>query len=418
MPAIAAKADVRGSRGGAVLRRFSGPARRPAFWVALWAALLAAELVALLGHHDGRRAGGGLPRRLPPLRRCLRRLRADRLAPPARQPHRRADGPDRLRAPRRAACSRSSTRPPSGRSARCSRTPGASPSSPSCSPTWAAGRLPTTVDRVLVGALRRCSSALELFRHLFLERAGNFLLVLPDADVARRDRWRIAGLLSALGVSRHGGRDRRPLQARLAAAPAGDGAERRRHRRPPPLRGVQQYAGHPAAGALARGAVAAARARRRSSPACCARGWRAAASPTCSPRCRTMRGEALQARLAQGDSATRPRRRLPRRRRRLRRRRRAPVACPRRAGSLGRRWTAAGAHLRLRARRGPRPARGRRRGGGDRARARAARGRARLAELQATRLIRGGRRRAAAPRARPARRRPAAARRWWPSSCG
>ena len=30
-----------------MLRRFSGPARRPAFWTALWAAAVAAELVAL-----------------------------------------------------------------------------------------------------------------------------------------------------------------------------------------------------------------------------------------------------------------------------------------------------------------------------------------------------------------------------------
>ena len=49
MPTIAVEADARGSRGGAVLRRFSGPTRRPAFWTALWAAAVAAELVALLG---------------------------------------------------------------------------------------------------------------------------------------------------------------------------------------------------------------------------------------------------------------------------------------------------------------------------------------------------------------------------------
>ncbi len=37
--------DAHGTRSAAVLRRFSGPARRPAFWAALWAATVAAEIV-------------------------------------------------------------------------------------------------------------------------------------------------------------------------------------------------------------------------------------------------------------------------------------------------------------------------------------------------------------------------------------
>ena len=47
MLATAVGTDARGSPSVAVLRRFSGPVRRPAFWIALWAAIAAAEIVAL-----------------------------------------------------------------------------------------------------------------------------------------------------------------------------------------------------------------------------------------------------------------------------------------------------------------------------------------------------------------------------------
>ena len=44
MPATAVGTDARGTRSAAVLRRFSGPPRRPAFW----APTVAAELVVLV----------------------------------------------------------------------------------------------------------------------------------------------------------------------------------------------------------------------------------------------------------------------------------------------------------------------------------------------------------------------------------
>ena len=47
MLATAVGTDAHGTRSASVLRRFAGPARRPAFWIALSAATVAAELVAL-----------------------------------------------------------------------------------------------------------------------------------------------------------------------------------------------------------------------------------------------------------------------------------------------------------------------------------------------------------------------------------
>src|SRR4051812_21294627 len=47
MLASALATDARGSRSDAVLRRFSGPTRRPAFWIASWSIAAAAELLAL-----------------------------------------------------------------------------------------------------------------------------------------------------------------------------------------------------------------------------------------------------------------------------------------------------------------------------------------------------------------------------------
>jgi signal transduction histidine kinase len=47
MLATAVGTDAHGTRSASVLRRFSGPARRPAFWIGLTAAITAAEIVAL-----------------------------------------------------------------------------------------------------------------------------------------------------------------------------------------------------------------------------------------------------------------------------------------------------------------------------------------------------------------------------------
>src|SRR4051794_39506103 len=47
MLATAFGTDAHGTRSAAVVRRFSGPARRPAFWIALWALTVAGEIVVL-----------------------------------------------------------------------------------------------------------------------------------------------------------------------------------------------------------------------------------------------------------------------------------------------------------------------------------------------------------------------------------
>src|SRR3954453_17532876 len=47
MLATAPGLEARGSRSAAVIGRFSGPARRPVFWVGLWASAVAVELIAV-----------------------------------------------------------------------------------------------------------------------------------------------------------------------------------------------------------------------------------------------------------------------------------------------------------------------------------------------------------------------------------
>ena len=78
--------------------RFAAPERGLAFWLALWALVIAAEFGALVPviwpGRGARRDGAG---DLPADRRILRGVRADRLAPAARQPQRPADGRGRCR---------------------------------------------------------------------------------------------------------------------------------------------------------------------------------------------------------------------------------------------------------------------------------------------------------------------------------
>ena len=125
----------------------------------------------------------GYRARLPPGRRRVRGLRADRLAPAAGQLQRPADGRDGLRAARRAgvragrlADAPAVRRPARGRVGH----PG----------DRAAAELPqrraARGDRRTAcwSARSSCSTVVEFVRHLFLEREGNFLLVHADAAIA------------------------------------------------------------------------------------------------------------------------------------------------------------------------------------------------------------------------------------------
>ncbi len=258
MLASAVGTDARGSRSVAVLRRFSGPTRRPAFWIALWAAIAARrDCVALAsivfadepvpGYRALFRLVGG----------AFVGLRADRLAPAARtaaagplmvatgfgllvepvvRPVRVADDP--------------------GCSATCSRTRGASRRSRSCSASSSGGRVE---GRPRDARARRrdrpadwspsssgtCSSS----------ATGTSCSSAPTpaiADALARD-LRAA---ERVRVPRHGGRDRRALQARVAAAAAGDAAERGRDLVPAAVRRGRNVGGLGAAG-VARGLLAA-----------------------------------------------------------------------------------------------------------------------------------------------------------------
>ena len=193
--------------------------------------------------------------------------------------------------------------------------------------------------RSVAAAGRSSSSGIS-----FLERDGNFLLVRADADVADAIVG-IAGLLSALGCLGTAAviavRFKRASPPhRRAMAP-----ERGRDRRPARLR-RRADAGHPAAAAMARGLLAPARPGRvPGRPAALAAGaWRGRGPVRRDPHAA---GTAAAGTVGAGGGRSEPRDRL--RRRSLRRR--GPVAPPRLDGGRD--------HLRLRARRGPRPGRGR-----------------------------------------------------------
>ena len=131
MVATGLATEVQRPRSTEVLRRFAAPDARPAFWIALWATAAVVELVALASIVLADEPVPGYRAPVPLDRRRVRRLRADRLAPAARQPQRPADGGDGLRAAGRAGVR--AVEPDARRcSATCSRTRGASRRSRCC----------------------------------------------------------------------------------------------------------------------------------------------------------------------------------------------------------------------------------------------------------------------------------------------
>ena len=369
MLANAVGTDAHGTRSTAVLRRFSGPARRPAFWAALGRRTVAAELVALASIVFADEPVPGYRALFRLIGGAVRGLRADRLAPAPGQLHRAADGRDGLRAAGRAgvragrlADAAAVRRPARGRLGDPDdRAAAELPERRAGS--RAAGRLGS-----LVGAT--CCSRSSSSRAISSSSArGTSCCCTPTpgiADAVRRDLQPV-DVFACLGTAVG---DRRPLHARVAAAAAGDAAERRRHLVPALLRGRQ------------RGELES-RSRGSRSPRCwssrlaflagllrsrLARGGVA----DLFGEIRTMRGPQLQERLAKAagdqslvvayrhadayaDAGG------------------APVADA--AGGRSRLHGARRrrARVRRRARRGPRAGRGRRRGRGDRARARPAR---------------------------------------------
>jgi signal transduction histidine kinase len=181
MLASALATDARGSR-SAVLRRFSGPTRRPAFWIALWTLAVAVELVVLTAvltadpPVDGPRAvfrlvGGAFVA-------CgliAWRRRPDSYSGPLMV----ATGFGLLIEPLAAAVD----------------TPVIRFLGDLFEDAWGiaaialllsflnGGRIEGTTERVLIGAVVLQTVA-EFLRHLFLERDGNLLLVHADAAIA------------------------------------------------------------------------------------------------------------------------------------------------------------------------------------------------------------------------------------------
>ena len=305
----------------------------------------------------------------------------DRLAPAARQPQRPADDRDGLRVLRVSRCSASSTAP----SASTLRV---------LSVDWwifffvaliltllTGGRLQSHVDRLLVASFAVPLVIVQVAWMLFDPEEGHLLLAFPDADVAdvidrtpaRAARLRLRG--DRRRVASRWWRTSRPRRRALLPSLAGAlraAAVRGAARQRPGLRHALADA------AVARGRARWSPCRRRSSPACCARGSRAAASPSCSSGSARCAAATCRPR-SRGRSATRglvvaywlPEYRVLRRRRRTARSR-----CPRRrrpGGRAGRARRAArrGAGLRRVARRRSRAGRGGHRRGGDRARERA-----------------------------------------------
>jgi signal transduction histidine kinase len=177
-----ASALATGSRGDAVLRRFSRPTRRPAFWIALWSLAAAVELVAVSSIVFADEPVPGY--------RALYRLIGGVFVACGLIGWRRR--PDSYSGPLMVAMGFGLLVEPVF----------ALVESPSIrlfgdllEDAWGiaaialllsflnGGRIEGTAERVLVGAVILQSVA-ELLRHLFLERDGNFLLVHADAGIA------------------------------------------------------------------------------------------------------------------------------------------------------------------------------------------------------------------------------------------
>ena len=217
------------ARDNPAMGRFAAPERGLAFWLALWALAIAAEFGALVpviwpGEEHVEtvqviyRLIGGI----------LRGVRADRVAPAARQPQRAADGRDRLRLLRLGRSSASSTRR--------SRRPRRSSSQELWAPFFVAllltlltgGRLESRVDWLLVGAFVLALWVMQVVWLLFYEQDGNLLAVFPNADIADavdKGQRSLAGLASRRGRGRgrrcDGARRRAPRRRALLPSVAG-----------------------------------------------------------------------------------------------------------------------------------------------------------------------------------------------------
>ena len=295
--------------------RLSAPVRGPGFWLALWAVVDRRRVRrARPGHLARRRAGRDRAGDLPAGRRLVRGLRADRLAPAAGQPQRPAH--DR--------------RPASASS--CRRFVGqidaavAQTAAILVQDLWApffvallltlltGGRLASRVDWLLVGGVR-ARAVRPAGRLAAVLRAGR----QPAGRVPER-RHRRRGRQGAAHAGRPGLRRRRG-RGRGALA---RGVAPRRRALLPSVAGASCLLLFAAllVNDLVDGSrsqtvlwlgdlLAGQRARRRSSSACCARGWPAAAWPTSSASCR--HDARRRAAGGAGPDARRPepRRRLP-----------------------------------------------------------------------------------------------------------
>ena len=256
-----------------------------------------------------RRAGPGLPRPLPPDRRRVRGLRADRLAPAARQPQRPADGRRRASGCWSSPCSpqfehadaRAVRRPVRGRVGHPDDRAAAELPQRRPARRQARPRARRRRGRAAVARVRRAISSSSA--------TGNFLLVHADAGVADAlaalfallTSFACLGTAVVIGVA---------LQARRRAP--------RRRAMLPSVAGISclllfavVQLGELGAAGVARRLLAAGRSRPASWPACCARGSRAAAWPTCSASSGRCAAPQLQARLARGGRRPEPGRRLP-----------------------------------------------------------------------------------------------------------
>src|SRR3954453_10142634 len=182
MLATAPGLEARGSRSAAVIGRFSGPARRPAFWIGLWASGVAVELIAV--------ASIGLADEPVPGYRALFRLVGGAFVACGLIGWRRR--PDSQTGPLMVATGFGLLVEPVFAQFE---NPTVRLFGDLLEDAWgipaialvlsflSAGRVEGTAERLLVGAVV-LESVAELLRHLFLVREGNFLLVYPHAGVA------------------------------------------------------------------------------------------------------------------------------------------------------------------------------------------------------------------------------------------
>jgi signal transduction histidine kinase len=182
MLASALATDARGSRSDAVLRRFSGPTRRPAFWIALWSIAVAVEALALASIVFADEP-------VPGYRGFFRLVGGVFVACGLIGWHRR---PDSYSGPLMVAMGVGLLVEPVFA---LFESPTIRLFGDLLEDAWGiaavalllsflnGGRIAGTAERVLLGAVV-LETVAEFLRHLFLERDGNFLLIHADAAIA------------------------------------------------------------------------------------------------------------------------------------------------------------------------------------------------------------------------------------------